>query len=159
MVVRKKYKPGDYLCVCDRTGMVRYRSECRYEWNGLLVWKKAWEERHPQDFVYSVADGQGVPDARPGIVTTVGETTVKVTAAAGDTTINLTSITGISDGDGIGITLDDDTVHWTFSNGTPGGDTVTLGSYLPSAATALNVVYLPAVNNFTKATYITGDDL
>ena len=159
MVVRKTYKPGDYLVICDRTGMTRYRSECRYEWNGLLVWEKAWEPRHPQDFVQGVADDQSVPDARPDIPSTIGQTTVKVTGAFGDTTIDLTSITGIAGGDGINIVLDDGTIHATFSDGTPAGDTVTLGSYLPGAATALNVVYLPGITSHTEATYITGDDL
>jgi hypothetical protein len=159
MVIRKRYVPGDYLVICDRTGMVRYRSECEYEWNGLLVWEKSWEPRHPQDFVHGVADDQSVPDARSDIASTIGQTTVKVTAAAGATTIDLTSVANIGDDDGIGIVLDDGTTHWTFSDGTPAGDTVTLGSYLPGAATALNVVYLPEVTDHTEATYITGDDL
>jgi hypothetical protein len=62
------------------------------------------------------------------------ETTLSVDAAAGADTLNLTSITGISVGDYIGITLDDGTLFWT---------TVTDGTFdeLPSAASAGNKVY------------------
>ena len=36
---------------------------------------------------------------------------------------------------------------------------VPLGSYLTGDAAIGNIVYLPNVNDFPKATYITGDDL
>jgi hypothetical protein len=91
----------------------------------------------------------------------MGSTTVKVSAVSNALTIDLTSVSGISDGDAIGIVLNDSTVHWTFSNGTPVGFTVTLGSYLPFAATAGNIVYLPSINSetFNTATSITAEDL
>lgn len=40
-------------------------SQTRKEWNGLRVWVKAWEPRHPQDLVRSIPDRQVVDDARP----------------------------------------------------------------------------------------------
>ncbi len=60
-----KYIPGDYLCVCDRTGFVVYASDTVQEWNGLRVRRKSYEERHPQDFVRGLGDDQNVPFARP----------------------------------------------------------------------------------------------
>ena len=60
-----KYIAGDPWCICDRTGFKVRMSDTRKEWNGLRVWKKAWEPRHPQDLVRSVPDRQVVKDARP----------------------------------------------------------------------------------------------
>ena len=155
------YKPGDWKVKCDKCGMTRYASECNLDWQNLFLCSGCWEPRHPQDFVMAVLDDQSVPIARPDVVSSMGETTVKVSAVRNATTIDLTSVTGIADGDAIGIVLDDGSAHWTFSDGTPSGDTVTLGSYLPSAATAGNVVYLPSINNnvYTTASTITYEDL
>lgn len=55
------YKPGDHNIICDRTGFKLKRSQCRTEWNGLLVRKESWEPRHPQDLIRSIPDNQAVP--------------------------------------------------------------------------------------------------
>lgn len=57
---------GDYNVQCDRTGFKMKRSQCRQEWNNLIVRKESWEPRHPQDFIRSKPDQQQVPDPRPG---------------------------------------------------------------------------------------------
>jgi len=49
----------------DRNGFKVKNTECAYEWNGLLVRKKDWEPRHPQDFLRGTADNIAVLDARP----------------------------------------------------------------------------------------------
>lgn len=59
-------KLGDYNVIDDRTGMKRKRSQCRKEWNNLIVQKESWEPRHPQDFLRARPDNQQVPDPRPG---------------------------------------------------------------------------------------------
>lgn len=147
------YRKGDFKVICDLSGETHWRSECRFTWDNLLVYKDYWYPREAQDFIRAVADDQRVPDPRPDIITTQGETTVKVAAARNATTIDLGSVTGIGDNDSLGITLDGyGGIHWTFSDGTPVGDTVTLGSYLPAAAAAGNVVYLPSINPFTWIT-------
>jgi len=157
---RDFYKPGDWNVICDRCGMKRKASECKEEWTGLFVCSDTcWEPQHPQDFVTGTAEDVSVPVARPDVAQTMGQTTVKTTVAAGATTIDLTATTDVEDDDSIGIVLDNSATHWTFSDGDPVGDTVTLGSPLPWAATALNVVYLPAVNSLTAAEHITGEDL
>ena len=65
MAIRNTYRPGDYLCIDDRTGMTVYASDTVKEWNGLRVHRDRFEERHPQDFVKGRVDNQSVPDARP----------------------------------------------------------------------------------------------
>jgi len=155
------YKPGDWLVICDRCGMKRYASQCRLDWQNLFVCERCFEPRHPQDFVKGVPDDQTVPISRPDVVSSMGETTVKTAASKNAMSIDLTSVTGIADRDSIGIVLDNGLVHWTFSDGTPSGYTVTLGSYLPGDATAGNVVYLPSINNyeFNTATTLTATGL
>ena len=58
------WAPGDYNVICDRTGAKMKRSQCRKEWNGLLVRRESFEERHPQDTLRSREDHQAVPDPR-----------------------------------------------------------------------------------------------
>ena len=69
------------------------------------------------------------------------ETTTTADAAISATSISVTSITGISNGDFIGIITDDSTIHWTTVNGAPSGSTVTLTTGLDVAATSGAVVY------------------
>lgn len=64
-MIRKTYRPGDYLVVCDRTGFTVYASDTVKEWNGLRVRRQSFEHRQPQDFVKGREDRQAVPDARP----------------------------------------------------------------------------------------------
>ena len=62
-------------------------------------------------------------------------------AAAAATTIDITDNTA-SNGDYIGVTLDDGTIQWTTVNGAPVGATITLTTALTGAAAAGNrVVY------------------
>lgn len=63
----------------------------------------------------------------------VHTTTTATTAAAG-TTLTVSSITGISNGDTIGVELVSTTslIHWTTVNGAPSGSTVTLTAAIPS---------------------------
>lgn len=58
------YRAGSHNVICDRTGLKVKRSDCVREWNGLLVRRQSFEERHPQDFVRSFEDDQSVLDPR-----------------------------------------------------------------------------------------------
>ena len=55
----------DYRVICDRTGFKKWRSECRLEWDGKLVWTKVWRRRQPQDTPIVYPTSQPIPDARP----------------------------------------------------------------------------------------------
>jgi len=60
------FSKGDTNTICDRSGFKCKLSECRTEWNGLLVRADFWEPRQPQDLpvtprpqkVYSNIRGQ-----------------------------------------------------------------------------------------------------
>ena len=69
------------------------------------------------------------------------KTTLSTDEIAASTSIDVVSITGISNGDNIGIELDDGTLHWDTVNGAPGGTTITLTTGLASAATTGNYVF------------------
>lgn len=56
---------GDYNVICDRTGFKVKRSQCKKEWNGLLVRRESWEPRHPQDFLRAKPERQQVEEPRP----------------------------------------------------------------------------------------------
>lgn len=59
------YRPGSNYVQCDRTGFKIRVEDARREWNGQLVDKRVFERRHPQDFVRSKPDKQGVAVSRP----------------------------------------------------------------------------------------------
>ena len=59
------YKHGDYNAICDKCGFKYKASQLRKTWDNLMVCKKDWEPRQPQDFVKGVKDKQTVPWARP----------------------------------------------------------------------------------------------
>ena len=62
------YKPGSFWRICDRTGFKVRAEDTREEWNGLIVSKSVFEERHPQDMVRGREDRQNVPKPRPRTV-------------------------------------------------------------------------------------------
>jgi hypothetical protein len=68
------------------------------------------------------------------------QTTLSTDEALGSTSLSLTSTTGMSASDNIGIVLDDGTIHWTTISGAPGAPT-TIVTGLASAATSGNVVF------------------
>lgn len=61
----KHYRPGSFYRICDRTGFATRAEDTQMEWNGLIVSRRVFEARQPQDFVKGVSDNQTVPYARP----------------------------------------------------------------------------------------------
>lgn len=68
-------------------------------------------------------------------------TDVKTAAVTGASTVVLTSITGMSSGDYVGVELDDGTVQWTTINGAPAALTITLTDVLTDDVAVGNAVY------------------
>ncbi len=75
------------------------------------------------------------------VVTAYDTTTLTAASAASDTTLDVTSITGFSASDQIGIELDDGSIDWTTINGAPSGTTITITTGLTSAASSGNRIY------------------
>lgn len=59
------YKPGSFYRICDKTGFATRAERTEREWQGLIVDRRVYEARHPQDFVKGVYDNQTVPFPRP----------------------------------------------------------------------------------------------
>lgn len=66
------------------------------------------------------------------------ELTLAQSYAAGATAITVTSATGITTGDNIGVVLDTGATFWTTVNGAPVGNVITLTASLPSSASSGN---------------------
>jgi len=69
------------------------------------------------------------------------KTEIATAASSGAATITVDSDDNISDGDYIGIELDDNTLQWTTVNGSPASDVITLTDSLTDTAAVDNHVY------------------
>lgn len=143
MPIRKKWKLGDFLIKCDRTGRTVYASQSRKEWNGHRVWTKAWWPRHPQDMVRGLTDKQAVDDPRPpGVPEFTGPLSTELTAdhAAGDQTITVTSSVRFAINDRVLIGLDNRQMFSALVQTIPDANSLTLATKLPWAASSGNAV-------------------
>jgi hypothetical protein len=62
------FKHGSWNFICDVCGQKYKSEESRKRWDGLVVCKKDWEPRHPQELIRVPAEtGQAVPDPRPDV--------------------------------------------------------------------------------------------
>lgn len=68
-------------------------------------------------------------------------TTISANEALGQTVLSVTSTTGMTAADNIGIQLDDGSIQWTTISSTGAGPTVTVGAALTAAAAAGNRVF------------------
>lgn len=77
-------------------------------------------------------------------------TTTSAAAIAGASTITVTSISGISTTDVIGIELSDSSMQWTTVNGAPSGSTITLTAVLTGAVSSgANIYSYTTANKLT----------
>lgn len=61
---KTRYKRGDWDAVCDVCGFEYKASQIRKRWDGLMVCKWDWEERHPADSFRHKAESTKVPWVR-----------------------------------------------------------------------------------------------
>jgi len=62
---RNGYRSGGFWRIDDRTGFRVRADRTAKEWDGTIVAREDFEERHPQDFVRGRRDEMRVPDPRP----------------------------------------------------------------------------------------------
>ncbi len=150
-----KYRPGDYHCICDRCGEKKYRSQCRFTWDNLLVCSDScWEPKHPQLSVKAKADKIRVADPRPDSQVITNSTTLSSAASKGDKTVALTSVSHLSAYDSLSIVLDDEPIAdsspvFTTYAASISSTTVTLGEEMPGPAASGNAVYVTGSNYLT----------
>lgn len=125
-------------------------TDVRRTLNGLVkFWAKKriniWAQLECYVFVAPTAEsyllGPASTDAEWCTVDDFVGTVTTVAAASGASTITVSSDDGMTDGDRIGIELDDGTRQWTTINGTPAANVVTLTATLTDDAASGATVY------------------
>ena len=61
-MIRRSYRPGDYLLVDDESGKTIWASEARTLWDGSIRHYHSFETRHPQEFVKAKNDPKSISD-------------------------------------------------------------------------------------------------
>lgn len=104
---------------------------------GLKIWtrKRAYLFPQTNQSVYSLGTGGDHATA------SYSQTTLSAAEAAAQTVLSVTSTTGMTAADNIGIRLSDNSIHWTTIVSTGAGPTVTITTQLPSGADSGATVY------------------
>ena len=114
------------------------------QWMGMADFApglKLWSRKRADLFLSTSASIYNVGPTGDHWTSTYVSTTLTATAVPSATALTVSSITGISSGDNIGIVLDSGALFWTTVNGAPSGTTVNLAAGLTSQATSGAVVY------------------
>ena len=102
---------------------------------------KMWSRKRGNLFLSATTGQYSLGPAGTGWATSFTQLTTTVAAAAGASTITVSSASGLSSGDNIGIVLDSLAIQWTTINGAPVGNVVTLTAVLSGSAASGNTVY------------------
>lgn len=101
---------------------------------------KMWTRRTAYLFLQADQTKYSLGPSGDHATETYVSTTLSTAEATSSTSLGLTSFTGMSASDNIGIVLDDGSIHWTTISGAPGA-TTTIATGLASAASAGNRVF------------------
>jgi hypothetical protein len=137
------FKMGSFYRTDDRSGFPQRAENTCSEWTGLIVDKSLWEIRQPQDFVKGVKDDQSVPLPRPlppNIFDGPIYTQLEANAPIGATTLTVESVAGFTNGDHMGVMMNNGEVFRTTVSGAPAGSVITMAAPLPGAASNGNDV-------------------
>ena len=130
----RRYDPGDFYRMCDRTGFKIRAKRTRKEWNGLIVSTEVWERRQPQDFVKGRPDYQMVPEARPrqtDVFLAFLTTTTTADAQAGTQVLQVVSSIRILINDKVQVMLDTGVLFSTTILSVPSATSIQLAAKLP----------------------------
>ena len=129
-----EYDQGEVISGEDTSSAAMALNLLVKEWSarGIDIWLRSEVTvfLQPQTQKYSLGTGYAT--------TSYVETTLSADEAAAQTELSVTSETGISVSDFIGIKLDDDSIHWSTVASLA---TLTIADALPSAASSGNKVY------------------
>lgn len=137
------FVPGSFYRTDDRTGFPTRAERTRKEWNGLIVDRRVYEPRQPQDLVRGLPDYQAVPEPRPLAPNVfVGPTEVSLSVAAkpGDLTVTVDSFKGLVVGDAVGVMLDSGVLFNTTLVTLTAPNLAQLQRRLPASAAAGNLL-------------------
>ena len=144
--------PDETLSATDITTARRKLNMIVKQWTSQLDFApglKMWTRRKAYLFLQDAQVVYSLGPSGDHATETYVSTTLSTAEATSSTSLGLTSFTGMSASDNIGIVLDDGTVHWTTISGAPSGSTITLASGIPTGETASSGNYV--FNYTTKA--------
>lgn len=100
---KTRYKHGQYNVQCDVCGIEYKSGQIKKRWDGLMVCKRDWEERHPSDFFRSPrSDNTPLPYVRPAgsMDSDIGTLTAEITVTTGEDsqvfTIEVVGVPGVA---------------------------------------------------------------
>ena len=102
---------------------------------------KMWSRKRGNLFLSGSSGQYTVGPGGTGWATSFTQIATTAASASGSSTITVSSISGLSSGDNIGIVLDSQAIQWTTINGAPSGSTVTLTATLTGHVASGNTVY------------------
>ena len=108
-----------------------------FQSHGMPLWAIRESVVFPNEAINTVTLGPSGGHA----ATTYAATYLTAAAASGATSLTVSSITGISASDQLGVELDNGNIDWTTVSGAPSGSTVVAAVALTAAASANNRVY------------------
>ena len=124
------------------SGMMDYASESLNmmikAWQATDI--QLWNRRRGTLFTAYQTASYSIGPSGDNATNTYNSTTLDAAEASGQTVLSVTSTSGFSNGDNIGITLDDSTRQWTTISSFVTDDTVTVAAALTGAAASGNRV-------------------
>ena len=135
------YSAGETIAAADSDTCMATLNMMIKAWQaeGIGLWTKrdAVLILEENEYLYSI----GPSGDYASLVSDLAKTEIATAASSGDGTITVDDDTGFTDGDYIGVELDDGSVQWTTINGTPAADVITLTAVLTDSAAVDNHVY------------------
>jgi hypothetical protein len=114
------------------------------QWQGVSDFApglKVWSRKRAYLFLNTGTSQYSLGPSGDHWTTTLNQTTISAAEAAGQTVLSVTSTTGMTAADNIGIELDSGALQWTTIVSTGAGPVVTVTTALTGAAAAGNRVY------------------
>lgn len=114
------------------------------QWQGTADFApglKEWSRKRGYVFLQKAQSVYSLGPSGDAATSSYSQTTLSAPEAGGQTALSVTSNTGMTAADYIGIVLDSGYFHWTTIVSTGGGPIVTVTAALPTAAAAGNAVF------------------
>lgn len=138
------YRTGQTVSADDVTLAALRLNMIVKQWQGAADFApglKEWSRKRGYIFLQTSQSEYDLGPSGDNATSSYTRTTISTAEASGQTILSVTSTTGMTAADIIGIVLDSGAIHWTTIVSTGAGPTVTITTQIPSAAAAGNYVY------------------
>ena len=135
---------GDSVPSADQTSCLRTLNMMVKQWSGNFDFApglKAFSRKRGYVFLQKNQGSYSLGPSGDNASLTYVTTTMRVNAATSATTLEITSSTGMTAADKIGIELDSGSIYWTTISSVTDSDTIVISAGLTSAAAAGNRIF------------------